>query len=161
MSKILGVLIILAAGALAFFAMDDGGFLKSSLSQQENAPCIQLTPADQFIQMVNNDFQTLLKNGELPEEWKQIATIQARMSSSLAKALMGKKRPHFERVKDGTTYLELEFMDLPDETNPGVIIQASLFDIKSQNKIFEIGRTYTMEDLNKENVTSDEDQNSQ
>lgn len=160
MTKILGVLIILAAGAVAFLAMEDEGVLKS-FTKAESVPCVQLTPAEQFIQMINSDFKALGEAGELPEEWKQIATIQARMNSSLGKALMGKKRPHFERVKDGTTYLELEFMDLPDETNPGVIIQASLFDIKSQNKIFEIGRTYTMEELNRENEPSEDNQKSQ
>lgn len=160
MTKILGVIIILAAGAIAFLAMEDEGVLKS-FTKTEAAPCVQLTPADQFIQLINNDFKALNEAGELPEEWKKIATIQARMNSSLAKALMGKKRPQFERVQDGTTYLELEFMDLPDETNPGVIIQASLFDIKSQNKLFEIGRTYTMQELNRENETPEEPQKSQ
>ncbi|MNT75914.1 hypothetical protein D3C72_2148600 [compost metagenome] len=73
------------------------------------------------------------------------------MGSELAKAILGKNRkPTFQRIKEGTAYLEMEIMDLPDEENPGIIIQASLFDIKSKNKIFEIGRTYTMNQLNKE-----------
>jgi hypothetical protein len=73
------------------------------------------------------------------------------MGSELAKALLGKHRkPEFQRLKEGTAYLEMEIMDLPDDEDPGIIVQASLFDIKSKNKIFEIGRTYTMSQLNKE-----------
>lgn len=145
--KVLGALIIVAAGALAFLTLqdEDGPFKKD----KKVAACVQLTPAQQLSQMINDDFQVLAQEGQLPPEWNSIATVEIRMNSELARAILGKQRPNIQRVKDGKNYLELEVMDLPDEENPGVIIQASLFDIKSKNKIFEIGRTYTMNELNK------------
>lgn len=141
--KILGLLILGAAGLLAFFTFKGEGNLL------HQGPCRQLTPAQQFSQMINDDFSELARSQQLPGDWNSIATVEFRMNSLLANALLGKERPKIQRLKEGTSYLELEFMDIPDDENPGVIIQASLFDIKSKNKIFEIGRTYSMNKLNR------------
>lgn len=146
--KFLGILIICAAGILGYLIVDDSA-LERINSPWKSSSCVQLTPAQQFTKLIKDDFDMLLQKKHLPREWNSIATIEVRMNSQLAKALLGNQLPELKRVKEGTHYLELEFMDLPDEENPGVIIQASLFDIKSKNKIFEIGRTYTMNDLNK------------
>lgn len=145
--KVLGALIILAAGTLAFLTLQQEDSEKKSAKATDT--CVQLTPAQQLSKMINDDFATLTAEGQLPPEWNNIATIEIRMNSTLARTILGKERPHIQRVQEGANYLELEIMDLPDDENPGVIIQASLFDIKSKNKIFEIGRTYTMNDLNK------------
>ncbi|WII71377.1 hypothetical protein QJS83_12980 [Bdellovibrio sp. 22V] len=148
--KLLGTFIIVAAGILAYLTFqDEMGGKKGAKNAQPEESCVQLTPAQQLSKMINDDFQSLSQQGELPAQWNSIATVEIRMNSELARAILGKERPQIQRVKEGTSYLELEFMDLPDEENPGVIIQASLFDIKSKNKIFEIGRTYTMNDLNR------------
>lgn len=145
-NKIFGVLIIVVALGLGYMVLEDD-FRASD--QKSPEVCIQLTPAQQLIKMIDDDFQELGATGQLSEGWKSISAVEVRMNSNLAKTLLGKERPHFAQVKEGSTSLELEIMDLPDEENPGVIIQASLFDIKSKNKIFEIGRTYTMNELNK------------
>lgn len=146
--KVIGALIIGAAAAFAVIVLKDD-FIGGGGVSGKAEMCSQLTPSQQFAKLIDDDFADLQKTGQLPKEWNNVATIELRMNSTLARALLGKNRPTFQRVKDGTTSLELEVMDLPDEENPGVIIQASLFDIKSKNKIFEIGRTYTMNDLNR------------
>lgn len=141
MYKVLGVLMMVAAGTFAFMVFRDD-------TKHTSATCVQLTPAQQFSNMINDDFQRLRDAKQLPLEWAQIGTVEIRMNSVLAKTLLGQERPNIQRVKDGGYFLELEIVDLPDEENPGVIVQASLFEIKSKNKIFEIGRTYTMNELN-------------
>ncbi|KYG61389.1 hypothetical protein AZI86_16885 [Bdellovibrio bacteriovorus] len=141
--KFIGATIILVAVAFGVVVFKD------EFETQKTEFCSQLTPAQQLTRMIDEDFAQLNKEGQLPKEWNSIATVELRMNSTLAKALMGKHRPTFHRVKDGSSFLELEVMDLPDDENPGIIIQASLFDIKSKNKVFEIGRTYTMNDLNR------------
>lgn len=150
--KFLGILIIGSAAILGYLILDDSVFNRvyQTLNQSSSA---QLTPAQQFTKLIKDDFEQLQREKQLPAQWDSIATIEIRMNSQLAKALLGKRTPELKRVRDGAHYLELEFMDLPDDENPGVIIQASLFDIKSNNKIFEIGRTYTMSDLNKTPVS--------
>ncbi|UOF02925.1 hypothetical protein [Bdellovibrio reynosensis] len=152
MYKLIGAVIIAVAGVLAYMILQDepGSILSARKEKTEaSAECVQLTPAQQLAKMINDDFNNLAQTQQLPAAWNSIATVELRMNSQLAKTILGKERPSIQRVKDGTSYLELEIVDLPDEENPGIIIQASLFDIKTKNKIFEIGRTYTMNDLNK------------
>ncbi|UXR63740.1 hypothetical protein EZJ49_11725 [Bdellovibrio bacteriovorus] len=148
-AKLLGTLIILAALTIGYTILKDDLDLPKKSGKKSSETCVQLTPAQQLAKMINDDFQTLEAEGQLPAEWKDIATVEIRMNSTLARTLLGKERPNIQRVKQGANYLELEIVDLPDDENPGVIIQASLFNIKSRNKIFEIGRTYTMNDLNR------------
>lgn len=142
--KIIGALIICAAGFIAISTLKNDEQIKAKLCDTK-----QLTPAQQLSQLIENDFHDLSKSGQLPNDWKSIATIEIKMNSQLAKAILGKERPRIQRIKDGKSFLELEFMDIPDDENPGIIVQASLFNIKSKNKIFEIGRTYNMNQLNK------------
>lgn len=151
-TKLIGTFIILAAFTIGYIVLKDDlglGTLNNKGKTKNAETCVQLTPAQQLSKMINDDFQTLTNEGQLPAEWSSIATVELRMNSTLAKTILGKERPNIQRVKEGANYLELEIVDLPDEENPGIIIQASLFDIKSKNKIFEIGRTYTMNDLNR------------
>lgn len=157
--KLLGGLIIGAAVAMAVLTLtqdesasenkSNKGWWATFVSPTVHDECRQLTPAEQLEALINQDFDELAAQGQLPTQWDSIATVEVRMNSDLAKALLGQRRPQIQRVQEGTAYLELEVMDLPDDDNPGIIIQASLFDIKSKNKIFEVGRTYTMNQLNK------------
>jgi hypothetical protein len=149
--KVFGGIIILVAGVLAFLVIQDQPeiFGKAS-SKKADSSCVQLTPAEQLIQLIDEDLLTLRKNGNLPKAWDSIATVEYRNGSELARALLGRAKPGIQRIKEGTHYLEVEVLDLPDEKDPGIILQMSLFDIKSKNKIFELGRTYTMNQLNKQ-----------
>lgn len=158
MYKFLGVFFIAIAGTIAYLTMQsDSGIKIPTVIADKAVSCEQLTPAEQLVKLINEDFSELGNTNQLPKEWNSIATVEYKMGSTLAKALLGKNhKPTFQRIKEGTTYLEMEIMDLPDEENPGIIIQASLFDIKSKNKIFEVGRTYTMTQLNKEVPTKAE-----
>lgn len=148
--KIIGAFIIASAASIAFLTLKDDGSLniKKKPAQKHEVACVQLTPAEQLVKLIDDDFKALAQAQQLPKQWASIATVEYRNGSELARALLGKAKPGIQRVQNGTSYLEVEVMDLPDETNPGIILQASLFDIKSKNKIFEIGRTYTMNDLN-------------
>jgi len=149
--KFFGALIIIIAGTTAILVLKDNDSLFSkNINKSE---CLQLTPAEQLVKLINEDFQVLNKKHQLPKQWNSITTIEYRMNSVLARTLLGNMKPGIQRVKDGTCYLEVEVMDLPDEINPGIILQASLFDIKSKNKIFEVGRTYTMNDLNHQTLS--------
>lgn len=150
--KILGSVLVIAAGFVAISTLKEGSFF-----WQSTTPCIQLTPAQQFSKMIENDFKSLASEQQLPPQWKSIDKVEFRMNSTLAKALLGELRPLFAHTENGLSILELEVMDLPDEENPGIIIQASLFDIKTKNKIFEIGRTYLMADLNTPQVPAKQD----
>lgn len=145
--KFLGALIISAAALMIFLTLKEDS--EKTAKYRNEATCIQLTPAQHLIKIISDDFNSLAQSKQLPEDWQSIATIEIKFSSELARIILGKARPQFPITKKGKAHLELEIMDLPDNENPGLIIQASLFEIKSRNKIFELGRTYTMNDLNK------------
>ncbi|WP_210415560.1 hypothetical protein [Bdellovibrio sp. NC01] len=148
--KLIGALVIISAAAIAFLTLNEEGMqiAKKKIIGKSAATCVQLTPAEQLVKLIDDDLIALGKAKQLPAQWSHIATVEYRNGSELARAILGKAKPGIQRVKEGTAYLEVEIMDLPDEENPGIILQMSLFDIKSKNKIFEIGRTYTMNDLN-------------
>lgn len=145
--KVLGAVIIIIAGFIAYviFRTD----LNLSSKKETSTVCVQLTPAQQLINLIKDDFQTLSATSQLPMEWNSLKSAEFKLNSELARIILGKARPTFPRIKEGKYHLELDLLDLPDEENPGLIIQASLIEIKSKNKIFEIGRTYRMNDLNK------------
>ena len=154
--KLLGVLLIGAAATIAYLSFQsENNVSKRNTSAEE---CKQLTPAELFTDLIDEDFKSLARDKKLPAAWSSIATIEYKNNSELAKALLGSAKLGIQRVKEGSSYLEIQLMDLPDETNPGVILQASLFDIKSKNKIFEIGRTYTMNELNHQTQPSGQSQ---
>lgn len=146
MTKTLGFIIVAAAGFIAGLALKDDLMLPEKPTEATHR---QFTPAEQTVRMIDKDFNLLGLEKQLPEAWTTIKTVEYKMGSTLATALLGDLRPHFPQKEEGTGHLEVEVLDLPDETNPGFILQVSLFDLKSKNKIFEIGRSYTMSDLNK------------
>lgn len=147
MTKTLGFLIVAAAGFIAGLALKDDLMLPEKATT--SAIHHQLTPAELTVLMIDKDFHQLGLDKQLPEAWMNIKTVEYKMGSFLAKSLLGELRPHFPQKQDGNGHLEVEVLDLPDESNPGFILQVSLFDLKSKNKIFEVGRSYTMADLNK------------
>lgn len=148
--KIVGALIL----GLSFFCFTL--FYKKQLQDGPNhffffaqeSECVQLTPSEQLRKLVEDDFAKLQRGHQLPEQWSTLINVEFKVRSDLARALLGSAKFNIPIVPKGTHFLEVEILDLPDETNPGIILQASLFDIQSKNKIFEIGRTYTMKDLN-------------
>lgn len=144
--KLLGALIIIASSVMTFLIFQDDLEIERN---NNSANCIQLTPSQQLIKLIKDDFQSLTQSKQLPKEWDSIASIEIKLNSELARIIFGNALPTFRRDKNGKSHLELEIVDLPDKENPGIIIQASLFDKTSKNKIFEIGRTYTMNDLNR------------
>jgi hypothetical protein len=142
-NRALSIILLLLATTCGFIYFQ-------SWDDQLETDCRQQTPAQQLMGLIHHDFAQLKKENKLPKEWTSIAKVEFQMNSTLAKALLGKERPHFKLSPNGTHYLEVEIIDVPDEENPGLILQSSLFDLKTGNKVFEIGRTYNMSQLNKD-----------
>ncbi|WP_413558388.1 hypothetical protein [Bdellovibrio sp. HCB209] len=158
--KVIGTLVILAAGVLAFLIVQDGPTRTFARKSKSSENCVQLTPAQQLVKLINDDIDQLRKEGKLPKQWEAIATIEYKIRSDLARTLLGSEKLTLQRVKEGNHYLEVEVLDLPDDKDPGIILQMSLKEIKSKNKIFEVGRTYLMSTLNRQ-VPPTEGQNTQ
>ncbi len=152
--KILGSIVIVCAVVLGASVVYQEGLWpvsqkKANIGQSEHNICIEKTPSEQLRNLIEKDFATLHTQKELPTQWDQIGQVKIIRNSNLANAILGKFNPTFKTLENGSFYLEIELIDLEEDSNPGIILQASLFDKKTENKIFEIGRTYTMNNLNK------------
>lgn len=142
MHKALSLIVLLLAALSGFI------YFQNKYETLESQ-CKQRTPAKQLIELIHQDFENLNVRNKLPKEWMKIKKVGINMNSTLAAALLGKERPQFKMSQNGTHFLELEILDVPDTEDPGIILQISLIDLKSNNKIYEIGRTYNMSQLNK------------
>lgn len=149
-NKIMGSLIILTAIILTIIILNNEGLLPETkfIDNVSGRGCKQLTPSEQLINLIENDFKELERTGQLPSEWSKIEKIEYKKNSQLAKAILGSATPTFKTSPNGGYILEVEILDLEDDTDPGVILQISVLHAKSENKIHEIGRTYTMSQLN-------------
>lgn len=162
--RIFGFLFLLAALGLGVFAARD--FIKPD-------PWASANPAKKIRMIVEKDAQSFTKEQNVPPEWAKISKTVYKFESSIAKVLMAAERPNFNstqkikalaksknpnepaaanaHVNDEKEYeLEVDVLDVPDETDPGFIFQMSLFESKSKNKIYEIGRTYHWSSLNED-----------
>lgn len=143
--RALGIVVILAAVSIILFTLNPEIRWPLKATSED---CKQLTPAEQLVQLIDQDLKELKKQKQLPEQWGSLSYVDYRLNSELGRALLGSLRPHIPQTKDGVAFAEVEILDLPDEENPGIILQISLFDKKTNNKIFEVGRTYSMAQLN-------------
>ncbi len=149
LTRILGLIIFIAAMGIAYLAYEQ---------YSDEIDWSTGTPAKRISLLIQSDFEQLEKENALPPEWKHILKTTYKMNSPVTASLMGDERPHLKTthrdIKDkpatDLTYeAEIEVIDLPDDKNPGFILQISLLDIKTRNKVFEIGRSYYFKKLNK------------
>lgn len=96
-------------------------------------------------QTPNQKLQILIEKDilkSLPVKKDKLHHVELKYRSKEAHKLLSKNPVEFETFKDGTIWLEIEILDLPDDKNPGIITQTSVFDLDSKNKISEFGKTY-------------------
>lgn len=97
-----------------------------------------------FSELVSEDFSLMKKKNLLPKAWDSIQYVAYNFHSDFQRALVGNRKFAIKDGPQGRHRLEIEFIDVPDEENPSVILQMSLFDLDSNNKIWEMGRTYAV-----------------
>ncbi len=111
--------------------------------------------SDQIDQIVKDDFENLLRTHELPKIWFRVSNYKVTSKDSYSYALSNKQNSFKEifnlinqNPKDH--YAEIEIIDVISEDEEAMfILQISLFETKSKNKVFEISRKYNLSDLGK------------
>lgn len=135
--KLLGLLFLVGAGFLAWTALNENSTL---LSPSKEAP-----KNLSFSDFVSADLSSLRSQGQLPKEWADIQHVSYLMHTAFQKELVGNQK--FKAIPEnpsGRYKLEIEFIDVPDDAEPGLILQMSMMDIQTNNKVWELGRTYPL-----------------
>lgn len=150
--KICGVLLLIAAGLVATrpSSFDYFAIARSELASLSTTPWyeeyrLRTDKSDEspFARTISTDLLKLMKENQIPKAWSKIKTVRYNFNSeSSKKLLMNTGLSIVKKNKKGSFHLEIEFIEVPDDKEPTVILQFSLFNLKSKNKIWELGRTY-------------------
>lgn len=125
--------------------------IASYLAEEIFFPVRPSVPKNSIEWTIHLDFKKLNEEGQLPPELnqvRQIFTLDRRQQQAPINWQEVSKF-HFPQKSDGIYDLQLEIFSTedpnqkPDPNDPtGIIIQYSLFDTKTKNKIWELTRTY-------------------
>lgn len=88
------------------------------------------------------DIEKLKSSKSLPKSWEQIKEVQYFPTSRGAKKLLQEIDPPLQPTnKDGNFRLEVSLDDWKEKGERGLMIQYQLIDLKTQNLVWELGRT--------------------
>ena len=102
------------------------------------------SPAQKLTAIMKADFSKLQKQGRLPEEWNHIGTFSFINKSSLQNMDSDSMERAFIQQQDGTYHLESILTDWSKNKKHYFVLQLSLIEMSSKNKIWEFGRTYSL-----------------
>jgi hypothetical protein len=139
--RILAVILVICCIPLVYFLIDN-----------DNSP--RISSSTDFYAKWEKDIEKLKAAGNLPPEWDRIEKVAYKESSERTQAWIENRPLGLIRTKkDGDHYLTITLVDFADKEKYGVIVQYELFNSKSQNKIWELGRTFVLEDYSKKDET--------
>lgn len=92
------------------------------------------------------DVELLVRTKSLPKQWLEVSEITYFPMTDSVKQLLTKIRPPLGTHQDGKYKMEVSIDDWKDGSDYGLMIQYQMFDIESQNMIWELGRTLTLKD---------------
>lgn len=145
--KILGYIAIV--GVLGLIGYSLGEFAKYQNQCEVYEKTVQQTPSAQFSLMVENDFNEELRQmPDLLPFWGSLKSIEYEYSGNLGKMLLKNRKPKLPIAQNGEYRLTVLIVDIDDEKQPSILFQMSFFEIKSNNKKFEIARTYDISKFN-------------
>ncbi|MES2768872.1 MAG: hypothetical protein V4596_06965 [Bdellovibrionota bacterium] len=108
------------------------------------------TQSQQIETLWKQDMELLVRSKSLPKEWIEVSEIKYFPLTETTKDLLAKIRPPLGTHDTGKYRMEVTVDDWLDNENGksdyGLMIQYQLFDIASQNLIWELGRTLIMTD---------------
>jgi hypothetical protein len=146
--RILGLLLILVATLCAWIAFNPIQEIKGFLPGHKQS----------FSEKVAEDLFFMKKKKLLPKEWGSIQYVSYNFNSDLQRQLIKNEDFEIQHGPAGIYWLELELIDVPpsDETEEeALIIQMSLFEKNGGNKIWELGKTYSLKGYLQKNKSAE------
>lgn len=92
------------------------------------------------------DLELLVRNRSLPKEWVKVSEIKYFPLTDSVKELLTKITPPLSTHEDGDYRMEVTIDDWKDDEDYGLMIQYQMFDIPSENLVWELGRTIIIQD---------------
>lgn len=103
-------------------------------------------PEKKFEQMWHEDVALLEESKKLPSPWYSIKQIEIYPGDSKAKAWMKNVKVPLESTSNGKFKMEILVLTWEEDGKAGAVVQYDLVDLKTQNLVWELGRTFILED---------------
>lgn len=111
----------------------------------DNSSFQALPSAEKLNWMWDKDFDNLKDQKILPKMWSQIKTIEIKTGDERAKKWVKNIKPPLKENKEGKYHLKILVTSWEDQGELGVLVMFDIFDLKTQNLIWELSRTYILE----------------
>lgn len=106
---------------------------------------LKSSPAQKFIELIHGDFNNELRSmPELIPFWSELNETDYEFSGDIGKILLTKSKPKFPHSTTGKIRLRVQVIDIVDDRQPSIMFQMSFFDRSTQNKVYELARTYDL-----------------
>lgn len=105
------------------------------------------TPIEKLQILVNHDFALSAKKAELPKEWSSVKSFKTVFHSPLTEYFFKKIQVPLITTPKGQFTALMDMVDIPDAEKPGFLIQISLINIKSGDKVEEFTKDYYLTEL--------------
>jgi hypothetical protein len=119
--------------------LGDAIYENFQINTKKDTNHLELLSQDHF---VSRDMYELDKSGKIPSSFFHLKNIKwSYYDTDLQKQIPEKSLP-FKTSPDGDYDLEVDAFSSPQKTGKIVILQMSLIDDRTKNKIFELSRNY-------------------
>ncbi|HPI40801.1 MAG TPA: hypothetical protein PLJ21_08340 [Pseudobdellovibrionaceae bacterium] len=124
------------------------GLLSFESSNMENyIGWYKSTPLEKIQLLVNNDFSNSIKKNEFPKEWESLKGYKTTFHSPIAEYFFGSIKIPLKSNPKGEFYTKVDIVDIPDTKNPGFLVQFSIINLKTNDKVEEFSKDYYLNEL--------------
>ncbi len=131
MKKIVAIIIVVGSIGVAYLCFSDFVWTVSS-------------PGERIAHLIQKDLSNMMESGSLGKEWGQIREVEFVSTTPTTEEWLRNKKPKVHVVAGGKYKLELVLIDWDEQKEKGGMIQMSLIDLETGNKVAELGRNYSL-----------------
>jgi hypothetical protein len=106
------------------------------------------TPGKIFAKKFETDIEFMQQIGHLPQMWTSLKEVKFVTTSKGAENWLSQARPQISTTPDGKYILEYVLIDdsEPEKQKTVAMVQMSIMEAESGNKIWELARVYSLDD---------------
>lgn len=124
---------------LVFVVLALSGFLVLTLDYLDSHGA---SPSQRLQSLWEEDLKLLADHRKLPDAWNKIREIELIPATDTAREWARSLEVPIEVHSDGSHRLEVLLLSWSQDESDGAIVQYNLVDLKTNNMVWELGRTY-------------------